>query len=1168
MCKYRKFILIAALLIRFCGIAQDLSLVLPKNGQYFSTGSVDFEWNNYGSVVCQVEISTMSDFSEIELTSPLFLGDTWNTSSLTMGQKYWRVRFQNSTSWNFSPVGSFKIFAPDQLTTLSLHLTPEAGVTLDADNKISDLLDQSSNAFTLSQSNNVKRPTIETNVLNGHDAFKFSGGQCLIGGDILDLMSSSRTMFVVGKTSLADGAFFAKSKAGAAPNRYAMLKEVNKYLFLMFDNQSVGSPLNSLPGYNGFGLFQATVDRPGANFSFEVNNTLVGTSAFTTTGPINSTFRFIFGAYNNSGDNGEVLYFNGNINEVVFIESADATQKNDIRSYLRYKYAPPLNLGKDSTILTDFCPINLSIASNFSDILWSTGETSATISIKQPGLYWVEGKDIFGFVSRDTIQINYPEILDPSTNFICDGQSTIWDVGLGSSYSYLWSTGVVSESLSISAPGTYSVTVTDGLGCTRTSDPITFSVDYYENTAYLGADTSLCTGNPLSLQIGASETVSYAWQGGAPSTQATYPVGPTGNYWLQSTNINGCVARDTIFITNVGTAPIANFLVQDHCLNGVAPIEDQSMGVGTDVVADWTWDMGNGVVINRQNPEHTYPAPGVYPVELYVQASSGCGSYAYDTIEVFTNPSASFTFTGHCQKQEIQFFDASSAGGSSISAYNWNFGIPSTGAYNFSTIPIPNRIFDQVGSYNVKLLVSDNNGCEDSIVKIVKIDPSPVTNFVFESTCQGTPIQFLSTSNTQPGSIYAWDFGNNTSSILINPKYTYSDHGFKKVSLTVTNTFDCSSTAVKDVEVYANPVISMLVGSACKDSYVSLENTSEVSLGAIDSTLWVINQTDTLYGKENAWFVNALGQQQVQLYTWSTKGCRSQKNQFFEVNEQFNASFSTGTGIVAVGQPFVFQNTSNAGSIALWTFGDGAFSTKFSPEHTYDANWQDSTLEVMLVALNTAGCSDTSVKKILVRRAMIDMEVSQLFLQKDGLWYKIGVKLKNSGTVDLVSADFIVETNKGLLFNELWDGILKPMEDSIYVFNAMPTSIFNNQDAVESYICLGGLAYDLYQNRETYLENNNVCSNIEGEEIVILPVFPNPVAQDFNVRIFLSNTAEVYLTLDDDKGRTIRRFENGQTLSPGYYDYPVNVAQIANGIYYIHLRSARQTKSLKVSVIK
>lgn len=1147
---------------------QEYTLIHPKQSWNSSNGEVDFEWNNYLNLNCQVEVSSASDFSTFLLVSPMSPVDSWSATQIPYGDWFWRVRFINGTSQYFSNMGSFTVFNPSQSTSLSLYLTPDSGVILDTDNKIQSLTDQSASAFVFSQSNAVKRPFVETNVLNGESAFRFSGGQCLIGGDILDLQTSSRTMYVVGKTDQANGAFFAKSLAGAASSRYAMLKENNKYLYLMFDNLNVGNPLNSAVGYNDFGLFSATVDRAISKFYFDINNQQIGLNPFTASGNINSTFRFIFGAYNNSGDNNEVLYFNGYINEIVFIETADSDEKLKVQNYLRYKYCPPIDLGKDTTIANNFCPINLNIETGYTNVLWSTGETAGTISVNQPGLYWVRGTDLFGYVSYDTVQVNYPEIQAPNSEFICLGLSVDWDAGLGNNYTYNWTTGATSESISITTPGSYSVTVTDQLGCTRISDPIIFGVDFYSNTTYIGADTSLCTGNPIALQVGAAETVSYAWQGNTASTVPSFAVGETGNYWVESVNVNGCVARDTIFITNVGTAPIAQFSVNDHCKGLSSGIVDQSTGVGADNVVLWHWNLGNGTELSQQTVNYTYPAAGNYPIELYVQSAGGCGAYHYDTVQVFETPQADFNFIGHCQGQEVLFTEGAISGGAPISYYSWNFDMPWMGAYNTSTINIPNRMFDQVGTYDVVLQVTDGNGCQDAVTLPVVIDPTPVANYVFESTCQGSPIQFLNTSVTQASSTYLWDFGDNTSSILVNPAKTFPDYGIVSVQLSVTNLSGCTDTVLQNVQVFAFPLTSLQIGPACMDSYATLENTSNVPLGAIDSTIWILNQTDTLHGTDAAWMVSSMGQQQVDMFTWSDQGCMSQTSQFFDVNEQFNASFSIGPGIVATGQPFVFENTTNTASVSLWNFDDGGFSTDFSPVHTFNAAYADSTLTVLLIALSPSGCVDSTTQEILIQRARIDLEITNLFLQKENAWYIMGVKLKNKGTVNLESAQLVVETTKGLLFNETWNGTLKPTEDSIYVFSGMPTTIFTDQDLVESYICVSGLGFDLYGNAESYLENNNVCRNIEGEGIVLLPVYPNPVYDDFTARIYVTKEAEVTFELTDDRGRTIENFINAQTIGAGYYDYTVNTDQLSPGVYFLKVRSNDATQSSKLIFIR
>jgi hypothetical protein len=208
---------------------------------------------------------------------------------------------------------------------------------------------------------------------------------------------------------------------------------------------------------------------------------------------------------------GSSFFLNGDIAEVIFYNrSLSDGERSQVENYLNDKYAPPVNLGKDTT-LANFCPYTINAPTGYTSYLWSTGETTASISVANEGGYWVQGVNLFGVVSKDTIQIHHPTIPPPLNTGICINQSNVWNADMGAGFTYLWSTAAITPSISITTPGTYSVQVTDGLGCTKTSDPFTFTIDTYSQTAFLGIDTNLCVGNLLTLQVGASETVSYLW---------------------------------------------------------------------------------------------------------------------------------------------------------------------------------------------------------------------------------------------------------------------------------------------------------------------------------------------------------------------------------------------------------------------------------------------------------------------------------------------------------------------------------------------------------------------------------------------------------------------------------------------------------------------------------
>lgn len=103
---------------------------------------------------------------------------------------------------------------------------------------------------------------------------------------------------------------------------------------------------------------------------------------------------------------------------------------------------------------------------------------------------------------------------------------------------YRWNDGSTKPTLLVTRPGKYSVTALTS--CKTLVDSIT--VDYALDFD-LGADTTLCNGQTITLKVPTNATSTYQWQDG--SQQNTFTVKQEGRYSIQVTQAS-CVAADSI----------------------------------------------------------------------------------------------------------------------------------------------------------------------------------------------------------------------------------------------------------------------------------------------------------------------------------------------------------------------------------------------------------------------------------------------------------------------------------------------------------------------------------------------------------------------------------------------------------------------------------------------
>ena len=163
---------------------------------------------------------------------------------------------------------------------------------------------------------------------------------------------------------------------------------------------------------------------------------------------------------------------------------------------------------------------------------WSTGATTQSIIVTQPGNYTVTATFSGGGTSTDQHPVTAitPSVRITGDSALCAGQPLSLTAVAPGARSLRWSTGATTASISVSQVGTYSVTASYGTGCQATLQRQVrtgVAVPVFS----LGADTTVCEGVAVVLRAPVPPPgVSYRWSDG--STSNTLRVGQPGQYSL------------------------------------------------------------------------------------------------------------------------------------------------------------------------------------------------------------------------------------------------------------------------------------------------------------------------------------------------------------------------------------------------------------------------------------------------------------------------------------------------------------------------------------------------------------------------------------------------------------------------------------------------------------
>ncbi len=398
----------------------------------------------------------------------------------------------------------------------------------------------------------------------------------------------------------------------------------------------------------------------------------------------------------------------------------------------------------------------------------------------------------------------------------------------------------------------------------------------------------------------------------------------------------------------------------------------------------WEWDFGDGSPVNNsQNPTHIYANPGFYTVKLTVTANNP--PFCKDSI-VMTDyikisdiiPGFIHDDTSICQYNSVTFTDTSYFNTFPVS-WKWDFG-DGTIITNGSSIW---HQYDSAGVFDVRLVVTDQLGCKDSITEPGSITtyelPSPrltatgITYGCVPLTVTFDPSQSFAIAPSTL-SMWIWDFGDGTppdTTYNSNPhSHVYNTRSYPgsfNVSLTVVDSKGCDSTlTIYNYITPTKPYPDIIYNpNVC---YYNSANFWNASSGAGLSFAWdygdgspVDSSSDGIHLYDTT-LVDTTMSFNVTLTVADSNGCDSSMTVPVTISRPI--AYYTCDSTVANCPPFFVQFTdSSTLDITQWNwdFGDpesGASnnSNMQNPQHVYNIAGQYS---VTLIVTNNLGCTDT-----------------------------------------------------------------------------------------------------------------------------------------------------------------------------------------------------------------
>ncbi len=562
------------------------------------------------------------------------------------------------------------------------------------------------------------------------------------------------------------------------------------------------------------------------------------------------------------------------------------------------------------------------------------------------------------FTFNNGVKCRPPETI--AFNNLSTGTGTLnyqWDFGNGTT------SNQINPSSTYNTGGTFSIQliVADNQGCSDTL----FQKDSLRVgsvQSLIGIADSVCIGSTTTLSnLSAPAPLSSVWQfGDSTSSTDSLPTkvwNRTGSYNIKLINTYASCVDSVIKTIKILALPVIKFSATDSgsCKFPFSP----SFNDLTPNAIKWNWDFGNGSSDTIKNPSTVYNNLGTYPVALTVTSASGCSNT--DTVTSFIRVLKPIARISNLPASGCIPFSfkplANPFSTDGIASYAWDFGNGET-----STSSNPTATYTTIGKFDIKLVITTNDGCTDSVLisNAVQTNIKPAIDFAVSPTsiCIGSPVQFTDLSPDVTDK-WIWSTGDGETSNQQNFQYIYKDTGNFTIRF-IAFKQGCSDTVIKTNYVQALPPLAKF--SITYDCAASSKIVFADSSILPKSWLWDFGDgnTDTQQNPVHTFLPN---QSYLVTLTVTNGTCTNSITKIVPVND-LPPDFTVSKNNICFKDSVQFSATINNNARYTgytWDFGDGStvFTKTRNIFHSYS---KTGNFTIKLITVDTLGCRDTTEK--------------------------------------------------------------------------------------------------------------------------------------------------------------------------------------------------------------